>query len=56
MPGISRDDLDLTDRLRKAGEILGIKVLDHLIVTPEPGRGLCHHAKPRNAPRSPHPA
>jgi len=29
----SPDDLALTDRLVKAGEILGIKVLDHIIVT-----------------------
>ena len=28
----SRDDLDLTDRLVKAGQIMGIDVLDHLIV------------------------
>ena len=28
----SRDDLDLTDRMVKAGQIMGIDVLDHLIV------------------------
>jgi len=28
----SRDDLDLTDRLVKAGQIIGIDVLDHLII------------------------
>lgn len=29
----SREDQATTERLRKAGEILGIKVLDHVIVT-----------------------
>ena len=28
----SRDDIDITQRLIKAGEIIGIKVLDHLII------------------------
>jgi len=28
----SRDDLDLTDRMVKAGQIMGIEVLDHLII------------------------
>ena len=31
-PSPSKDDLDLTRRLVKAGEILGIEVLDHLII------------------------
>lgn len=30
----SAEDLALTKRLQKAGELLGIKVLDHLIVAP----------------------
>ena len=29
----SKDDLELTRRLKKAGELLGIEVLDHLIIT-----------------------
>ena len=29
----SREDIELTKRLRDAGEILGIEVLDHLIIT-----------------------
>ena len=29
----SREDLDITKRLSKAGELLGIPVLDHVIVT-----------------------
>ena len=31
-PGYSNDDLEVTRRLVKAGEILGINVLDHIIV------------------------
>ncbi len=31
-PSPSKDDLDLTRRLVKAGELLGIEVLDHLII------------------------
>lgn len=31
-PSPSKDDLELTRRLVKAGELLGIEVLDHLIV------------------------
>jgi DNA repair protein RadC len=31
----SLDDIKVTKRLKKAGEILGIKVLDHLIVSDE---------------------
>jgi DNA repair protein RadC len=33
-PAPSREDLMLTKRLRSAGEILGIDVLDHVIVSP----------------------
>ncbi len=32
-PSPSKDDIDLTRRLCQAGELLGIEVLDHLIVT-----------------------
>jgi len=31
----SQDDLELTRRLKKAGELMGIEVLDHLIIGPE---------------------
>lgn len=31
----SNEDLDVTQRLFQAGQILGIEVLDHLIVTPD---------------------
>ena len=31
-PEPSKDDLELTRRLHKAGEILGIEVLDHIII------------------------
>ncbi len=31
-PSPSKDDIDLTRRLVKAGEILGIEVLDHLVI------------------------
>lgn len=33
----SQSDLDLTKKLRKAGEILEISVLDHLILAPQSG-------------------
>jgi DNA repair protein RadC len=33
----SREDLDITKRLKEAGELLGIKVLDHIIVDTETG-------------------
>jgi DNA repair protein RadC len=33
-PSPSKDDIQLTRRLVKAGEILGIEVLDHIIVSP----------------------
>ena len=29
----SKDDLELTRRLKQAGDILGLEVLDHLIIT-----------------------
>lgn len=32
----SREDIQVTKRLKEAGEILGIEVLDHLIVTDNP--------------------
>lgn len=31
-PSPSREDLDITGRLQKAGDILGIEVLDHIII------------------------
>ena len=33
-PSPSKEDIEITRRLAKAGEILGIQVLDHLILTP----------------------
>lgn len=33
----SQQDIDLTKKLVRAGEVLDIKVLDHLILTPEDG-------------------
>jgi DNA repair protein RadC len=33
-PSPSREDVELTHRLTKAGEILGIALVDHIIVTP----------------------
>ena len=33
-PSPSKEDIEITQRLAKAGEILGIEVLDHLILTP----------------------
>ncbi len=33
----SKDDQDLTDRIKKAGEIMGIDVLDHVIIGPGGG-------------------
>jgi len=32
-PSPSSDDIELTKRLKQAGELIGIEVLDHLIVT-----------------------
>lgn len=39
----SRQDLDLTERLKKAGEMLGIPILDHVIIgsRDEDGKGAC---------------
>lgn len=34
----SREDMEITRRLKEAGELLGIKVLDHIIVDTESGR------------------
>ena len=31
-PAPSRDDIEITARLKKAGDILGIKMLDHIII------------------------
>jgi DNA repair protein RadC len=31
-PAPSREDREITRRLKEAGEILGIKVLDHIII------------------------
>ena len=31
-PSPSREDLDLTERLARAGQILGIRLVDHVIV------------------------
>ena len=31
-PSPSREDLEITRRLREAGELLGVKVLDHIII------------------------
>ena len=31
-PTPSREDLDLTRRLKEAGELMGIRVLDHVII------------------------
>jgi DNA repair protein RadC len=33
-PTPSRDDIELTRRMVQAGEIMGIEILDHVIVTP----------------------
>jgi len=31
-PAPSREDVEITRRLREAGDILGIKLLDHIII------------------------
>jgi DNA repair protein RadC len=31
-PAPSREDLEITRRLREAGDLMGIKVLDHIII------------------------
>ena len=41
----SPDDLTLTQRFLKAGEILGIKVLDHLIIGPDSFYSFLEHAR-----------
>jgi DNA repair protein RadC len=41
----SPEDLDITKRLKQAGDILGIKVLDHLIVTKEGYYSLLEHGQ-----------
>ena len=33
-PAPSRDDIDLTHRLREAGNIVGVEIIDHIIVAP----------------------
>lgn len=30
----SREDIEVTERIKKAGEILGIRLLDHIIIGP----------------------
>lgn len=37
-PSPSADDVALTERLRRAGALLGVRLLDHVIVTVERGR------------------
>ncbi|MBA7574520.1 DNA repair protein RadC [Candidatus Atribacteria bacterium 1244-E10-H5-B2] len=32
-PEPSKNDIDITDRLRKGAEILGLRILDHIIIT-----------------------
>jgi DNA repair protein RadC len=34
-PTPSREDIDLTRRMQQAGDILGIEILDHIIITPQ---------------------
>lgn len=34
-PTPSREDIELTRRMRQAGDILGIEILDHIIITPQ---------------------
>ena len=36
-PAPSKDDIDTTHRLRQAGQLMGIEVIDHIIVAP-PGK------------------
>jgi DNA repair protein RadC len=43
----SPQDLEMTDLLVKAGEIVGIKVLDHLIVSHEGFRSIINESKPK---------
>ncbi len=37
----SQSDKELTERMTQVGEILGIKILDHLIITREGYRSMC---------------
>lgn len=39
-PTPSREDRSVTDRLTQAGELLGIRVLDHIVVAKESGRSV----------------
>jgi len=43
----SPQDLEMTDMLVKAGELMGIKVLDHLIVSHEGFRSIINESKPQ---------
>jgi DNA repair protein RadC len=43
----SPQDLKMTDKLVKAGEILGIKVWDHLIISHEGFRSIMDESKPK---------
>jgi DNA repair protein RadC len=43
----SSQDLKMTDKLVKAGEIMGIKVLDHLIISHEGFRSIINESKPK---------
>jgi DNA repair protein RadC len=38
VPDPSADDVALTERLRRGGELLGVRVLDHVIVTADRSR------------------
>lgn len=42
----SPQDLKMTNKLVKAGEIIGIKVLDHLIISHEGYRSIMNESKP----------
>ena len=42
----SHEDLKMTDKLVKAGEIVGIKILDHLIISHEGFRSIINESKP----------
>ena len=43
----SQHDLEMTDKLVKAGKIMGIKVLDHLIVSHEGFKSIINESKPK---------
>jgi DNA repair protein RadC len=36
----SRDDLELTRRLARGGQVVGVALLDHIITAPETGRAI----------------